>query len=77
MAQSSLNLGNIVCSIDLILNGSNYNMWAKAFLGRLQLWGYVSSESFPLKPKDGEIENDFASRLENWNSVHCPSLSTL
>lgn len=31
----------------------------------------------PPKPKDGEMENDFASRLENWDSVHCPGLSTL
>ena len=74
MSQSASNLDSIVRPIDQILDGSNYSMWSQnmeVFLKGRRLWRYVSGET----PKSEETEDTFASRLEEWDSIHYKILS--
>ena len=74
MSQSALNLDSIVHPTDKILDGSNYSMWSQnmeVFLKGRGLWCYVSGAA----PKPKETEDAFASRLEEWDSIHYKILS--
>jgi hypothetical protein len=42
----------------------------KIFLRGRKLWHYVSREIVVPKPLNGETEDKFRNRLENWDSVH-------
>lgn len=72
MSQSASNLDSIVRPIDVILDGSNYSMWAQkieVFLKGRRLWRYVTGVVPKPMQKDNEKE-EFASRMEEWDSIH-------
>jgi hypothetical protein len=63
MSQSASNLDSIVHPIDVILDGSNYSMWAQnmeVFLKKRRLWRYVTGAVPKPVQKDNEKE-EFAS----------------
>ncbi|XP_031273389.1 uncharacterized protein LOC116131865 [Pistacia vera] len=78
MSHSSPNLDTIVRPIDIILDGSNYNMWAQnmeVFLRGRKLCCYVSGDILARKQQDGESLDKFTCRLEDWHSIHYKILS--
>jgi hypothetical protein len=77
MSRSAPNLDSIVRPIDVILDGSNYSMWAQnmeVFLKGRQLWHYVTGAVPKPVQKDKEKE-EFASHMEEWDSIHYKILS--
>jgi len=77
MSQYASNLDSIVRHIDVILDGSNYSMWAQnmeVFLKGHRLWRYLTGAVPKLVQKDNEKE-EFASHMEEWDSIHYKILS--
>lgn len=77
MSQSTSNIDSIVRPINVILDGSNYSMWAQnmdVFLKGRQLWRYVTGAVPKPIHKDNEKE-EFASSIEEWDSIHYKILS--
>jgi hypothetical protein len=77
MSQYASNLDSIVCHIDVILDGSDYSMWAQnmeVFLKGHRLWRYVTGAVPKLVQKDNEKE-EFASCMEEWDTIHYKILS--
>ncbi|KAA8550319.1 hypothetical protein F0562_002003 [Nyssa sinensis] len=78
MSQFVSNLDSIVRPIDIILDGSNYIMWAQnmeVFLKGRRLWRYVTSDLATQTQKASETEEAFSTRLEEWGSMHYKILS--
>ncbi|KAA8517060.1 hypothetical protein F0562_017122 [Nyssa sinensis] len=78
MSQSVSNLDSIVRPIDIILDGSNYSMWAQnmeVFLKGRRLWRYVTGDLATPTQKASETEEAFSTRLEEWGSMHYKILS--
>jgi hypothetical protein len=63
MSQSTSNLDSIVRPIDVILDGSNYSIWAQnmeVFLKGRRLWRYVTRPVPKLVQQKDNVKEEFA-----------------
>lgn len=69
---------DVVRPIDIILDGTNYILWASTmtiFLKGRKLWRFVSGDISQPEQHATESKEAFLDRLEDWESSHCKILS--